>query len=479
MAAITFGRVPDVPICETGTWHASTGEITFTVEDFAAAVKAYAECPSVRNPAIWLGHTHMQGKPTNGLPAIGWLDGIRLDNDGHTLVADYEGLPGWLVETDDEGHSILASAYPDRSIEGEWAHVCTIGHTHDFVITGIALLGVEAPAVGTLTSLQDIAAIWGVTTDDTGTVAASTPPAPERRVFAVTPKETLMAKPVLATVSVEDIRRTFYADAAWDEWIREVDVDPAQIIVETEDGLVRRPYTISGDDIVFGDPVPVVTEYRDKTVAAQLAAAHLELGPRTVCATYATRETSRLDTPAPTKATTPKETGMDPKLLRESLGLAEDASDVEVQAALATAGVIPKVEGDPVDPPKAVEDPAPAPVPVAATQPTDGPKVVSIDSGVLADLQAKAALGEKAHRRQTAEDRQRLVDAAAADGRIKVAQKQAWLSKLEAEGEDGEKVLASLEKGLVPIEAVGHSGSGEDIVGDLLDDELISAGLAL
>lgn len=478
MSTVVFGRVPDVPICETGTWETSTGTFTFTADDFAAAVEAIAECPAVRNPAIWLGHT-MKGKPTNGLPACGWLGNLRTTNDGMTLTADYEGLPGWMVETDAAGNSVIASAYPDRSIEGEYGHECQLGHTHDFVITGIALLGVEQPAVGVLTSLQDIAAIWGVTTDESGfqVVTAST----TSRAFAVTPSESHMPKPVLATVSDEDIRRAFYADAPWDEWIREVDVDPAQIIVQTDEGLVRRPYTISGDQIVFGDPVAVVTEYRDKSIAAQVAAAHTALGRRTVLAAYPTREVSRpaaSTPPAPAggPAPTTKESAMDPIKLRESLGLAADASDVEVQAALATAGVIPKAS-EPAPEPAPTPDPTPDPAPRSDGE--DTPEVVSISKDVLHSLQVAATAGETARRHQLAEHRQQLVAAAASDGRITIAQKDGWLRKLEAEGEQGEKVLASLAKGLVPVEAKGHDDSGEEIADEAFDAELERLGLKL
>ncbi|MGV7942471.1 hypothetical protein PJN92_28985, partial [Mycobacterium kansasii] len=69
------------------------------------------------------------------------------------LVGDLTGMPGWLGP-------ILASAYPSRSIEGEWNHRCAVGHVHSFVITGLALLGITEPAIGSLAPLDDIAAMW-------------------------------------------------------------------------------------------------------------------------------------------------------------------------------------------------------------------------------------------------------------------------------------------------------------------------------
>jgi hypothetical protein len=64
-------------------------------------------------------------------------------------------VPEWLGE-------VMASAYPNRSIEGYRDYQCQQGHTHPFAITGLALLGVTPPGVGTLSSLEDIAALYDV-----------------------------------------------------------------------------------------------------------------------------------------------------------------------------------------------------------------------------------------------------------------------------------------------------------------------------
>jgi hypothetical protein len=75
-------------------------------------------------------------------------------------MGDYVGMPAWLTETDENGMSVLASAYPDRSIEIRSPFICQVGHTHPSVITAVALLGVAPPGVGVLKSMQDVYAAY-------------------------------------------------------------------------------------------------------------------------------------------------------------------------------------------------------------------------------------------------------------------------------------------------------------------------------
>ena len=151
--AVTLGRIPDVELIHAGTWPISTGVWTATIEDLAAAVDALS-CPAVRAPVLKLGHSSPM-PIGDGEPAVGWVGAMRVADDGRTLVGDYEGMPGWLAE-------VCASAYPDRSIEGQYGFKCQIGHVHPFVVEAVALLGVTPPGVGTLASLQDVAALYGV-----------------------------------------------------------------------------------------------------------------------------------------------------------------------------------------------------------------------------------------------------------------------------------------------------------------------------
>jgi 2'-5' RNA ligase len=150
-----------VELIHTGAWPAGGipdgGLWNATLDDLHQAVAAL-DCPSVRRPIIKIGHTDPR---FDGEPAVGFIDALRVEND-QVLVGDYRGLPAWLAAKNESGSSVLASAWPDRSIEGQYGYRCQIGHVHPFVLTAVALLGVAPPAVGVLESLQDVAQLFGV-----------------------------------------------------------------------------------------------------------------------------------------------------------------------------------------------------------------------------------------------------------------------------------------------------------------------------
>jgi hypothetical protein len=157
---VPLRSVGGVELAAVGKWHASTGWLTLTDEDLANAVAAM-ECPGVRNPVIKVGHQEDDstgGVRWDGEPALGWIGNMHVD--GAKLVGDYMGMPSWLTESDENGMSVLASAYPDRSIEIYQPFVCQIGHTHPSVITAVAILGAYAPGVGVLKSMQDVYATF-------------------------------------------------------------------------------------------------------------------------------------------------------------------------------------------------------------------------------------------------------------------------------------------------------------------------------
>lgn len=120
-----------------GTWPASTGPVTFTPADLAAAVAAQ-HADDYRLPRLKLGHT----APAPGSPAIGFVTNLRLADAGRTLIGDLESIPAELARR-------LPTEYPDRSIEGVFG-------ASGFRLVGLALLGAEQPAVGGMTSLRGL-----------------------------------------------------------------------------------------------------------------------------------------------------------------------------------------------------------------------------------------------------------------------------------------------------------------------------------
>jgi hypothetical protein len=138
--------VPNVELLEVGEdWDTSTGKFTWTHEDLVACIGALDD-PAVRTPILKLGHMDPR---FNGQPSFGRVENIHLSEDGMTIIGDLVGVPSWLAD-------VMASAYPRRSIEGGSDVTTATGNKHAFVLTGLAVLGEQYPAITTLEDLQAV-----------------------------------------------------------------------------------------------------------------------------------------------------------------------------------------------------------------------------------------------------------------------------------------------------------------------------------
>lgn len=425
--AAPLQRVPNVELMHAGTWNASTGTHTFTADDFANASAANA-CPAVRRPILKLGHTDPR---FDGEPAIGYVDHVRAAEDGHALVGDFAGMPGWLTP------EVMASAWPDRSIEGEWDFECALGHSHGFVVTAVALLGVSPPAIGTLQSFQDIAALYAV--GDTNTNEDETVPSG---------KVTLNAGgAVNLSVTSEDIRRAFYDrdDVAWSSWVEEIQLSPELQVIVHDDNTNQRsrvPVVVdSASDgtaaVSFGDAVPVVVRYED--VASPVAAA----AGSTRRVMFSSRDASRTNVQA-TQEEPPVPTLNE--ALAAHLGVDADADDAALIAALEARGT-----AAPVEPVTATAEPTPP----ASVQASAG--TVMLDETTYNELRRTAQLGAQAYERQVAEDRERIISDAVRAGRFAPARADHFRALLAADPEGGRATIESLSPGLIPVDEVGHN----------------------
>jgi hypothetical protein len=492
-SAPPLATIRAVPLMHAGQWNASSGIHEFSTEDLAAAVAAL-DCPAVRRPALKFGH---DGKHGVGLPALGSVDNLALDDDGR---------------------SVLSSAYPDRSVEGEWDYVCQIGHLHPFVVHAVALLGEERPAIGTLPSLTGLAELYGVALGNptaTGTPVVLTirhQPMPEPNAGSGegSPMPSPNPPQVAATVTTEDVRRAYYDAADWEYWITEIQLDPQLQLIVTSDrtgDYTRVPVLVDGDDVSFGDPVAVQIVYVDKESSTASASAGTPAGRRIA---YASRAESRpgarpataeatsaepaapevqpepTEVPAPTgsahdepgngapedvpaaepDATTNQEDDMSLSAISARLGLGDDADEAAVLAALDAR--LPEPDESTTETPEAAPTVAPAqPEPVAATAKLP-PGVVVIDEATLGELRRNATLGAQAAERQRLSDRDRFIDAAVNDGKISPARKDHWVKAWEADPDGTKDTLASLEAGLVvPVAAAGVLGDGDEQADEL------------
>jgi hypothetical protein len=489
-AAPPMGRVANVELMHTGSWTPSSGPETFTVEDLAGAVAAL-DCPSIRRPILKLGHTP---DPAPGQPAVGFIANMATAEDGRALVGDYVGLPGWLVEEDKDGVSVLTASYPDRSIEAWRNFRCQLGHTHPFVVTAVALLGEERPAIGTIQSLQDLADLYGV--------AASAEGGGEPITITVHSKQGgVMPNPrptaIAASVTTEDVRRAFYASPlgdGWSMWIEEMQLDPLQLIVMDDDKAVRSRVPVivgdgdGADGVAFGEPIPVVVRFED-VPATTTAAASVPAVGRSI--RFASRRDSRpaptpaqaaaevhaasvkkttTAAPAPVAAATTEGAGMDPAKLREGLGLAPDASDEDVNAAMQTALTSTTTTGTTTTAGADTTPTAPVAEPVAAGVPAGVQRVAGT---MLIDASAWDAQQERLKRleaeagRRARDERDQVIAAAVKEGKFAPAVTERWARAWDANPEGTREIIATLQKNVIPVEALGFADeSGAD-----LDDE--------
>lgn len=456
-----LATVPSVELIHVGKWKISTGEWDVTPADLAAAVAAL-DCPAVHRPIIKLGHTDAR---FDGEPAVGFVDNMGVSASGSELRGDLAGLPSWLAE-------VMPSAYPNRSVEGSYDHACQLGHTHPFVLTGLALLGVTPPGIGTLESLSDVAALYGVAPT---TVAAA----------ARAQEETMPSAKVAAAATVEDVRRSFYDGPAATKWwwIEELYVDPSEaIVVDDESGeLYRFTYAVAADGTVtWGEPQVVKRTYvaassalRTPVSAWASKAESRPAGPPGKAPRAATTVTAPTDPPpAPAAGDTPQKDGGSPPMpmqlsdeqaasLRAQYGLPETATLEEIVGAALTgqAPATPPAT-DPATPPAGTQTPATPATPVVPAGQAVPEGAVLVDAEQWRETQVAAQAGRAARERQVSEDRDRIVSAAVTEGRIPPSRRDHWRAMLDADPEGTPAVLASFQIGAsVPTVPLGHSGT--------------------
>lgn len=141
--------ITGVELARTGTFQAVTGKVTFTRKDFDDMASAHEELKGKMDPPLKLGHNEGQELvQEDGLPSAGWI--VNLRRIGDKLVADFARVPKQIAEL------IRVGALRKRSLEAvrnpEFG-----GKRFPMVLTAVALLGEDLPAVD---SLADIEALY-------------------------------------------------------------------------------------------------------------------------------------------------------------------------------------------------------------------------------------------------------------------------------------------------------------------------------
>lgn len=128
--------IPGVELVRAGTWAASTGVTTITLDDLRAMLAAASDV-EVDEPAVRIGHVDPR---FDGEPALGWVRNLRLDAERGALVGDLEDVPAELA-------AVIPTAFRRRSVEIAWNYRTPAGKRYRAALTGLALLGVTPPAV--------------------------------------------------------------------------------------------------------------------------------------------------------------------------------------------------------------------------------------------------------------------------------------------------------------------------------------------
>lgn len=249
-ATVTF---PGVEIMRVGTHPASTG-MTTVIEDDLRAMVAASQDDIVDKPPLKIGHTDKRFNAAgDGEPALGWVKNLRISDDGQTLLADYVGVPSKFAQ-------IMQTAWPRRSCEIAWKVPTAAGKVYGAVLTGLALLGVAAPAVK---GLADVMAMYSSgeldpidtdlqaagfnviafsDSDDTPTIPQPIPDSPERVVDQPDsgPDPIMEGAPIVAAANKEKIREALglKVDATDDEVraaLTEQGITPAAVVEPVAD----------------------------------------------------------------------------------------------------------------------------------------------------------------------------------------------------------------------------------------------------
>ncbi len=132
----------------------------WSADDLRAMAEADAELGDELKPPNKLGHSAAQTllensglpAPTPGeMPAAGWLENVRVNDDGSKLLADIMAVPKTVADLIDAG------AWRTRSVELSKITSQATGKAYDWVVTGLAWLGGKMPAVRTL---DDVVALY-------------------------------------------------------------------------------------------------------------------------------------------------------------------------------------------------------------------------------------------------------------------------------------------------------------------------------
>lgn len=149
------GEIKNLEIFGAGKHNASTGTVTITEDDLDQIVASFnaLKDSNVVKPHLKLGHTEAQKwfGQSKGAPSLGWIN--RVWREGKKLLADVTDVPDALLELikSKRYHNVSAEVYTNAGVE-------VGGKIYNQILSAVALLGVEMPAVKDLAGLASVLA---------------------------------------------------------------------------------------------------------------------------------------------------------------------------------------------------------------------------------------------------------------------------------------------------------------------------------
>lgn len=143
--------------------------------------------------------------------------------------------------------------------------------------------------------------------------------------------------------------------------------------------------------------------------------------------------------------------------LRQRLGIADDSAD---EATVLKA--LDEALAERAEPPQPQNSAATEQTPEDLQRLARATGAVIVDKGVWDEAQSKIQQGVDAARKLREQERDHVLDKAVEDGRIPPANKGYWANLYDRDPKGTGDVIASLKKNLVPVQAYGYAGDGDE-----------------
>jgi len=167
----------DAEIFDVGVWNG----IPITSEMIDQMVNNFSELKPILDVPLKFGHNDKQPAWEDGEPALGWVDKVWKNEEGK-LMGHFTDMPQVVYD------AIKNKRYKNVSIEALF-DVKHMGKKYGTVLTAVALLGVDMPAVNTLASLQTYMTSKNIEFSSHATFSKLTNKFEEEPAMAMTPEE--------------------------------------------------------------------------------------------------------------------------------------------------------------------------------------------------------------------------------------------------------------------------------------------------